>query len=382
MNTNKLLLQIILGGFLAQGIIQVFFNGERKFEEQALGTETTSYWAKDNMGSSIHIIRIDSFEEPVFVNDYYARGGGNTVLFLGNSQTHSINQMKVGESNYIKIIHDSLANENTEVLCHSMPNAGLQEFYLSYMYWKDKLKIRTIVIPLFFDDLREDGIRDVFFSSLIAQRYLLQDTTNRIEQRINANLKSYWYSNAQIKDTQIIVNQDNIALKETVQEGVENKLNKFLEINSNSWNNRENVRGDFFVWLYHLRNTILRINANTIRKMIPKRYSDNMEALNLILNDCKENNVKVLLYIPPIRSDLPLPYQQDLYSKFKSDIKALCKNNQFSFADFDTIVPGQFWGYKVSTNLLENREVDYMHFQFNGHQILADSLLKHLQLMH
>jgi len=108
-----------------------------------------------------------------------------------------------------------------------------------------------------------------------------------------------------------------------------------------------------------------------------------MDALNLLLNECKHNGVKVLLYIPPIRSDVTLPYQLDLYNQFKKDIIKICDNekNNFFYADFDTIIPGYLWGYKASTNLLDKREVDYMHFKYKGHQILADSIYKHLSFI-
>jgi hypothetical protein len=262
-----------------------------------------------------------------------------------------------------------------------MPNAGLQEFYLSYMYWKKKLKIKVLVIPLFFDDLREEGIRDLFFTNLITDRFLISDSLSHIGKKINANLKKSWSSNKEIKPvSDVVEKKDNQALKETVQEDVENYFNVFLEKNSKAWNNRENIRGDFFVWLYQLRNTVLGINASTLRKMIPQRYDDNLDALKLILADCKKNDVKVFLYIPPIRSDVPIPYEKMMYVNFKSHVNEICKKEKgiFFYADFDTIIPGKYWGFKGATNLLEKREMDYMHFQFRGHQILADSLFNHL----
>ena len=57
---------------------------------------------------------------------------------------------------------------------------------------------------------------------------------------------------------------------------------------------------------------------------------------------------------------------------------ALTNSEFIQFYNFEKIVPGELWGYKGSTNLLEKREVDYMHFQYKGHQILADSLIKYL----
>ena len=47
-----------------------------------------------------------------------------------------------------------------------------------------------MAIPLFFDDLREDGIRDVFFPKLINNRFLVSDSSSYIGKKINANLKN------------------------------------------------------------------------------------------------------------------------------------------------------------------------------------------------
>lgn len=384
MRSNRVLLQIIFGFIIAIAIIQIWFSGNTKFDELALGTETTTYYAKNISNEPIHISRIDNNEEPGFLQSYINSGKPKTIFFLGNSQTHSINQINKNQSNFIQILNDTLFKSDKKVYCQSLPNANLQEFLLSYLYWSDKINIETLVVPLFFDDLREDGIRDVFYPNLIRDRYLILDSSSEIAYKINKNLRSYWTQSLDIIDTvNKQVNKNNIALKETVQEGVENKLNTYFETNVKSWNNRENVRGDFFVWLYQLRNTILRIRASTVRKMIPQKYTDNMEALNLLLNECKQNDVKVLLYIPPIRNDVPLPYQLDLYKQFKMDIKKICETekNKFFFADFDNIIPGYLWGYKASTNLLDKREVDYMHFKYKAHQILADSIYKHLSFI-
>lgn len=372
MKINKRILQLLLAFLFAFSIIQFGFSGNTKFEDLALGTETSSYFAKNSFNEPIHISRIDDNEEPKFINTYKNSGKSKTVLFLGNSQTHSINQIKKDQINFIQIIDDSLNSSHSSVFCQSIPNANLQELLLSYLYWRNKIHIKTLVLPLFFDDLREDGIRDVFYPNLINERFLIADSSSFIVKKINKNLRSYW--------SQAILPKNNLELCQTVQERVENNLNVYFNDNVQSWNYRENVRGNFFVWLYKLRNTVFGIKANTVREMILKKYSDNMDALLFLLNKCKKEGVKVFIYIPPIRSDVSLPYHLEEYNKLKNDIKSICINNGYDcyFADFDNIIPGNMWGYKESTNLLDKRELDYMHFKYEGHQILADSIYKRL----
>lgn len=364
------LFQIILSTFLAFCIISFFFSGNNNFENLALGTETVTYLAKDKLNNSIHVVRIDKQEESSFINAWKDRGKKNVIFFLGNSQTHSINQKKRNDINVIELLHDSLNSSNVEVLCHSFPNASMQEFYLSFKYWHRKLPIKTLIIPLFFDDFREDGIRDVFFEKLVNSKFVLDNNSNLVNQKINTNLKGYWGSKVNLDTAE--------TSKSTIQERVEKSINNYLENNTVTWNQRENVRGDFFVWIYKLRNTIFGIRAQSIRKMIPLRFEYNMDALKLILADAKKNNVKIILYIPPIRKDVNLPYEKVDYHKFKEDLMNL-KSHNCMVLDFDDIIPGKLWGFKEATNLLEKREVDYMHFQFKGHQILADSLYQYIK---
>ena len=263
MKINKRILQLLLAFLFAFSIIQFGFSGNTKFEDLALGTETSSYFAKNSFNEPIHISRIDDNEEPKFINTYKNSGKSKTVLFLGNSQTHSINQIKKDQINFIQIIDDSLNSSHSSVFCQSIPNANLQELLLSYLYWRNKIHIKTLVLPLFFDDLREDGIRDVFYPNLINKRFLIPDSSSSIVKKINKNLRSYW--------SQAIIPKNNLELGQTVQERVENNLNVYFNDNVQSWNYRENVRGNFFVWLYKLRKTkmVLDQMTNKTFQLIP-----------------------------------------------------------------------------------------------------------------
>lgn len=373
MKKEVLLFELIIGAILSYTIIIKYFSGDRQFENLALGTETVKYQAVDKDDNFIHIIHIDSIEEPLFLKASKIYPKKDALLFLGNSQTHSINQKKEGEVNYISLLADNPANAKLNILCHSLPNANLQEFLLSYEYFKNKLPVKMLIIPVFMDDMREDGIRgDIYYQSLISQKYLLEDSTDYVIKHIDDDLSSFWSAG----ETSNSKNEDIEAIKETFQEKTELLLNNFLEKRSLAWNNRPNVRGDFFNWLYMTRNTVLGINASTHRKMIPQRYATNMHTLELIVKDCIRSKTKLLLYIPPIRSDVSIPYDSVEYERFKKSIMSFSQKNQglVFFRNFENIVPGKYWGYKASTNLSEKREIDFMHFQFAGHKILADSI--------
>ncbi|HRI33000.1 MAG TPA: hypothetical protein PLD02_04555, partial [Saprospiraceae bacterium] len=263
MSKKLLLVEILIGAALSYWVITSFFSSNTKFEELALGTETVSWFATDEDKKSIHIEKINAGERGDFLKGWENRGKKGVILLLGNSQMHSINQIKQGDANFLELIYSKTRNDTVEVLGHSMPNAGLQEYYLAYTYWSKILPVKSVVIPLFMDDMREDGVRDVFFSELILEKYQLRDSTDYLIHKVNGELRRFWSNNPNSKSAEF--NADMAALRETFQEKTETYLNSELEDKSRAWANRQNVRGEFFNWMYKLRNTVFDIRANTIR---------------------------------------------------------------------------------------------------------------------
>ena len=46
------------------------------------------------------------------------------------------------------------------------------------------------------------------------------------------------------------------------------------------------------------------------------------------------------------------------------------------FLNLENLVEGKYWGEKDLTSLSSNNELDFMHFQFQGHKILSSKLSK------
>ena len=159
-----------------------------------------------------------------------------------------------------------------------------------------------------------------------------------------------------------------------IQNNFENLLEERLGKIWPIWDEREILRGTLFGKLYKLRNSVFRINASTIRNMIPERYVKNMNAFKDILNLASDNNLDVLVYIPPIRNDVKLPYNIKDYNNFKKEIHDITKEYDVNFFSLENLVPPNFWGKKFSTNLKKVKEIDFMHFQAKGHQLLAEAL--------
>ena len=70
-------------------------------EEFALGDETKSYYALDSNNNKIHFSNIEEIE---------FKDNSELIIFLGNSQTHGVNQFVRGNSNYVEILSKKYPN--------------------------------------------------------------------------------------------------------------------------------------------------------------------------------------------------------------------------------------------------------------------------------
>ncbi len=117
---NKLhksgLLSIVLAIIAAFLIINVFFRQEQNFAELALGEETKAYLATDSLGHPIHLIG-DSLSQ-LLLTGWQKRGKNEVALVLGNSQTHSINQLKEGDQTYVGLLHQKWRHRKLDVVAH------------------------------------------------------------------------------------------------------------------------------------------------------------------------------------------------------------------------------------------------------------------------
>lgn len=363
----SLLISMLLGFF----IMNKYFSKNSDFSNLALDEQTKSYYASKNE-MPIHITKYDDFGK--FKDGIMKRGALQSYLFLGNSQTHAINQYKQGDKNYVEYVSDSFNAKNIDVLSVSMPNINLQEVYLNYCFMMDSCKPNVVFVPVFYDDLREDAIRDDGSFEYLRKVGYRTNQKTPIGELVDKSIEKLQFRKVEAGSE--VETKGVNAVEKTTQEIVENNLDDWMNKHSSVWLNRPEVRGNLFNLLYMARNTAFGIDAQTKRKKIQNRYDLNLEALSSLLQNSNERKIKVVLYIPPIRQDVEVPYVVAEYKQFKEDIKALsAKYNNVVFEDIDSIVPAKYWGSKAPTNLSGKPELDFMHFQTEGHLIFAKQLL-------
>lgn len=336
-----------------------------KPEDFALGQETSSYWGKF-LGRAIQCSTPNDSDDCIAAysdND----SDKDLVLWLGNSQLHGINQMKTNDINAVELLHRSLRGDGQYVMGLSYPNVSLQQNYVTFEYVRYKLPITTLILPVVFDDFRETGVGSQFSHAF--------DMPAVVK---SLNYTEIGHSLVDEYVEQHTDDSDMPALNETVQEVSEKFLNNIAKDNWKIWEKRSELKANLLGDLYFFRNWLFGINASSIRNIIPGRYQQNFEAYRAILQSAKQHDIKVLTYIVPLRNDVARPYNKQDYLSFKDEVLLMAKNNNAHFADLEDLVPSQEWGMKSNTGLGQKPEIDFMHFQFMGHQRLAEAIKRKL----
>jgi hypothetical protein len=102
--------------------------------------------------------------------------------------------------------------------------------------------------------------------------------------------------------------------------------------------------------------------------VIPARYDRNMAALAQLLDDAKTARIPVIAYIAPLRPDIPPPYDARQYSEWKTEAAEVIHGKGGRLLNLEHLVPAGNWGTYHAD------DVDFMHFQGEGHRLVAAAL--------
>lgn len=328
------LLVLPLIPFFSWFFLHIFFAGDnQKFDQLALGEEVVKVTNYINNKP----ILCGSFAQLDKCLRYLKEKNFNKkILWIGNSQLNSVNQgnldtTKTASHRVSKYFYD----KNIGVITFAAPNISFQEYSVIINYLKKKIDFDIIILPLVFDDTREDGVRKSF----------------------------------------LIKKEKKKKIQKTLQEISESKIILYLDKHI-KWNDiRSAAQGKIYTFLYQSRNFVFNINPTSARKSIKPIFDKNILSLEKILKKLKKENIKTILYVAPLRNDIKIPYSETEYSYFKRHTKNLSTKYSSYFYNLENIVPGFLWGEKAGTKIGVDTEVDFMHFKEQGHVILGRNII-------
>ena len=228
------------------------------FEDLALGDKATSHFGKVG---SLHVHCMDDRDINLCINSYLNAGTNNNVtLWLGNSQLHAINQYKKGQNTATIKLHNLAKKYNQYLISISQPNANLQEHFLITAYLIKKLPIKYLILPVVFDDMREDGIRSNLKNILEDKRTI--NLIQKYETGKNLLLENKNYKKDYNEHTSLLTKSEAY---------LNSQLNHIWIL----WSERPSFRGNIFNFLYRLRNFIFQIDPTSTEKF----YLDNIKKI-------------------------------------------------------------------------------------------------------
>lgn len=314
------------------------FKSNEKLNNFALGTnnqvDNNSYTKKKSC--DLYYEKIAKCLEKINLNKF-----NNNFIWLGNSQLYAINDKKNNDLSSGSILSKKLEKKNINLVSIGLPNASLEEFQILSKYINNHSKIDLLILPVFFDDLREGKSRNLIL-------------------------------NLEKKNSKISKNDIKNSSSEITELFIKNFLNSEFQ-----WTEKiKYIQSNINIFLYKLRNTIFGINPISKRGLIRSNYIKNVSSLKELIINNNNNKVKLLIYIPPLRMDIDYPYYKDQYLNFKKDIEELLSMHNTQLFNLENIVPGIYWGQKDTINFKnkQKQKLDFMHFKGEGHRLLADEI--------
>jgi len=295
-NLSRLLAACVLAVFI---LYTVKPDTDVAFDQAAAaGADTGDYYAR-NGNFPVHCADARDIDD--CINGLKFRAQNRAALWLGNSQLHAINQLKENEVSSAKSLHDTLLADGWDLLTLSQPNANLQEHYVLFEYMRQQVALDALLLPVVFDDTREDGLREHISSLAILPGVVKKLAGTQIGQEL-------------VDKSSRVAEDSGVANRQLWQDRSEATLNSVMAKYIPLWSDRADLRSTAIFALYRLRNSIFGISASTKRKVLPGPYSNNLAALNALLQSAQSAAVPTLVYIAPIRNDVELPYEQAEYT--------------------------------------------------------------------
>jgi len=244
------------------------------------------------------------------------------VIYIGNSQLHSINNFKKNQILISEILFKNYINDSIDIITLSLPNINLEETLWILENELKNVDFSYLILSLTFDDFRERGIR---------KELSVKKTEDKIESSSRTK-RSF----------------------EKIKDKIENKL--------------VHEKNNLIFNLYNLRNFLFNINSSTTRNIIKTAYYSNLKSYENIHNLMKKKNIIIFSYFTPVRQEPIKIYNASEYKMFKEKIINLNIEFNQKIFDFDNILESKNFG------VLNAKNLDYMHFNYQGHLVLFNEI--------
>jgi hypothetical protein len=321
--------------------------------------------------------------EAVLEKDRKFSDGTTRLLYVGNSQTLAIMDRQAGDltaPQWLQIFLSRRAAGRTappaNVILGSLPNMTMTEvlFKLIDAGEQSPRQVDVLLFATVLEEFRGLGVREEVGK-------LLENPT------VKARLSALIASNPDLKSARAAVEPFAGAVTEAAgsSNGPRKKDRSYAQ--AVEWrlqsaadrlplfSRRTDIQTQIYLGYYEWRNHLLNINTASPRPVPETSYRATLELMELALRYAREKNIRVIVYLAPIRPIEPNPNLPVDVERFRHDVPFLCRRYGATCFDYVGLVPEQMWTNYDDDGAGSEGQRDYAHFTGQAHKLVATQLM-------
>jgi len=162
--------------------------------------------------------------------------------------------------------------------------------------------------------------------------------------------------------------------------GVERALNRQAEAYVPLFAERRNIQAKLRLRYTSVRNAVFGFKTTTRRPIAPAMYTANLELIEGVMRLLREQGVRVVFYIAPIRPLEPNPYHPEDVARFRRGLAGLCQRYGLPCLDYSGLVPEALWtDYPEQDASGVGGQPDFAHFTGAAHRLLGERLARDIR---
>ena len=296
------------------------------------------------------------------------RAGRTSVLWLGASQLHAINQPGPEAKLAIWYAQERARRRGAPVAYSqlSLPNAGPVELLAVYQAFRAKaLRPDRLVLAFTYDDLNETELRQDVSALLdrVRPQLVAADASDSMLARARERAQRAREGPAAAPVTRS-------ATAGTPQEQLELALVSALESIWPAYAARHTVRSaGIAAWKLPFTGLLFRLRGRPIQLVDPEAQQTSEAALLELIAQTRADGVALLIYQAPHRPDAQHFYHdRRAYDAYHERLAGLSTRNGVAWLDLETLVPAPVYG------LTDQYLPDVFHFREEGHHLLGEAI--------
>jgi len=318
-----------------------------------------------------------------------AHPNATRILFVGNSQMHSISLAKgeakpTGpETTYVDQIADRLAQHSANALTYRLSSSGMSYpevlWDLMYMMERPGLKPDAIVMQLNYQAFWTGGIRDSILGLLDDAQFRAQivtasQTNAPYSSAFQDALRRYDEREGSHKTASAGSNGPATTFSASATPGyaIETVARGLLD-HSTEFRSRALAKDDIIDFLYRCRLYFLRLKPSTARSVTGGRLLAAQAAVLAIVRLCRVAKVQLFLFSAPVNPLVSLYRTPEDHANFHRFIQQAAEENRGPLYDFEDAIDASHWG-----NLLNGP--DPLHLGRAAHAFLAREMYAKIPL--